>query len=113
MKTLPLEIPKNKFLLRQIRREGVAAIYAQHQESGRVQGYEVIRIREGKEWSAFGKTYPAAEIYPSSEQWGTYGWTYSCLADAERRFRKLAGPAIQPKAREVDEDLPDWAMAGS
>jgi hypothetical protein len=35
----------------------------------------IIRVEEGRH--KFGRWYPTHEKYPSSEDWGTYGWTYT------------------------------------
>ena len=53
--------------------------------------FEVIRIR-------IGKLHPldqnrdgvdAAETYPPAAAWGTDGWTFTTLKDAETRFGSL------------------------
>jgi hypothetical protein len=36
-----------------------------------------------------GQTAPAREAYPSTEQWGTAGWTYTTLSAARERFTSL------------------------
>jgi hypothetical protein len=36
------------------------------------------------------RTIPEHWGYPSTEQWGQYGWTYQCRADALERFIQLA-----------------------
>jgi len=37
-----------------------------------------------------GKRYPARESYPSTEQWGEAGWTYTDPARADARMAELA-----------------------
>jgi hypothetical protein len=57
--------------------------------------YEVVRLRQAREWIApNGRIIPAAENYPSSESWGKDGWTYRTEADAVSRFNStLSGNA--------------------
>lgn len=42
-----------------------------------IKGYEVIIVRVQKACQKFGRWYPTHERYPRSEDWGTYGWTYT------------------------------------
>jgi hypothetical protein len=55
-----------------VERKGNIAIY-----QGPYQDFEVIVIRVAEESVFAGKVVPRREVYPSSELWGTYGWTYS------------------------------------
>lgn len=92
-KTLPEEIGHRGFGLRQVARHGMLAIYEQTRADGPAR-YEVIRIRvEGPTTWPSGKTSPRREVYSSSEQWGTHGWTCLTLDEAERKFRELLGVA--------------------
>lgn len=87
MKTLGTEIRYQGRLMKQVKRDGRVAMYKIQEPYG----YEVIVIRERPDHDAFGKHFPAAESYPSSEEWGTYGWSYKTedLAGAEKRFALL------------------------
>ena len=73
--------------LKQIKREGRVALY----QAEDPYGYEVVIIRDEKAREIFGKFYPEHEVYPSSEDWGAYGWTFRPdeLALAEKRFASL------------------------
>jgi len=51
--------------------------------------YEVVIIREGKAHTIAGKDFPAKEYYPSSEEWGRYGWTYRDEDQARAKFGAL------------------------
>lgn len=52
----------------------------------------VISTRRVKEhtWPNGNRT-PAHEAMPSSEQWGTYGWTCNTLERAKVRLRQIEG----------------------
>jgi hypothetical protein len=71
-----------------IKRVGDIAIYSQS-KNGLPDAYEVVRIQKHEAFTAFGKDFPAGESYPSSNQWGDEGWTYTTLPAAERKFSAL------------------------
>jgi hypothetical protein len=52
-----------------------------------------VLIQRHEAYTAFGKDIPAGEHYPRSEQWGSCGFTFRTLKDAERKFGELAGKA--------------------
>lgn len=52
--------------------------------------YEVALVRFGESFTVGGRTMPAGERYPASEQWGTRGWTYPDLESAQARFRSVS-----------------------
>jgi hypothetical protein len=87
MDILETEIKYQGRTLKQIKREGNVALYQMENPYG----YEVVIIRTEKGREKFGKFYPEHEAYPSSEEWGTYGWTYRPdeLEKAEKRFASL------------------------
>lgn len=74
---------------RQICRQGRVAIYS---GPGRNE-FEVVVIRVEKARLIKGIPYPDREIYPSPEEWGTYGWSYTenshpnALSAARARMR--------------------------
>jgi hypothetical protein len=76
------------FTLTQLKRVGNVAIYKQT-KGKQSPAFEVVVFREYEAFHAFGKDFPAGERYPCSEDWGTYGFTYITLKDAERKFRAL------------------------
>jgi hypothetical protein len=80
------------FTLTQLKRVGDVAFYRQS-KSGLPDTYEVVLIQKHEAYSAFGKDIPAREHYPRSEQWGSCGFTFRTLKDAERKFGELAGKA--------------------
>lgn len=79
---------RDGFTFRQLRRIGNVAIYEQTKK-GQSPAYEVVILRMREARIAFGMELPECEHYPSSEEWGTYGWTYRSLSEAERKFKEL------------------------
>jgi hypothetical protein len=86
----PTKFGHSGFTLTQLKRVGNVAIYVQTKRR-QPPAYEVVLIQKYEAYSAFGKEYPAGECYPSSEQWGTYGFTYRTTEGAERKFLELTG----------------------
>jgi len=76
------------FTFIQLKRIGNGAIYKQS-KGKQPAAFEVVRIREYEAYAAFGKEIPAAEYYPKSEDWGTYGFTYCTLEEALAKFAEL------------------------
>jgi len=81
-----LRAPGAVVVLTQIRREGDIAIYKRTREqSGKLEGFEVIkvRVRSGK-WFGSGPY----EAYPSANDFGPYGLFVTTLARAEEVFAR-------------------------
>lgn len=75
---LPVEIVQNGgHHYRQLWRDEYAAIYEQRNAFRTLLGYEVITLKRQGPCRVFGKLYPAKEIYPCSEGWGTLGVSVS------------------------------------
>lgn len=85
--------------LHQVRREGEFAIYEMMvgNKPTRAPMYEVIHIRHCKEREMFGKVYPEREVYPSSESWGTHGWTATSLERANNLLEEKSQKYLQNK----------------
>jgi len=99
MKKLEKKFKKWNFNFVQLERKGKYAIYekfliappepkAGEEEEASI-GFEVIVVQKQKEHERFGQTFPAKELYPSSETWGTYGHTFSEMTDAYKKFKEL------------------------
>lgn len=87
-KPLPKEFHRDGFQYRQIAREGNAAIYEQTWNGcpNPSVSYEVIRIRRREGFQISGRFVEPSEFYPSSTEWGKYGFTFT---DREAAFAKL------------------------
>jgi hypothetical protein len=95
---LSTEFAYSGFGLTQVKRIGNVAIYKQT-KGKQSPAYEVVIIRNAESKTAFGHEFPAAEYYPRSEDWGTYAFTYSALAEVERKFEKLLRHAKNGRAQ--------------
>lgn len=78
MKKLEKEFESAGFKYKQIHRENMYAIYERkHIESILDPHYEAIKILNHNGMEIAGKKIPPSEFYPSSNNWGTNG--YTCL----------------------------------
>jgi len=90
MQPIALEFSEGHYVHRQIRREGMLAIYEQRHKDADVRRYEVVRlhIQRARTWPN-GQTTPEQEVYPSPSAWGSAGWTCFTLLEAEALFADL------------------------
>ena len=98
MRKLEAEFDRAGWHFKQLYREGGWAIYlktkfAAEKNRPLIHSWEVIRVQINPERAAFGKVLPEGERYPSSEEWGEYGWScmseeraYQCLRKMQERF---------------------------
>lgn len=89
---LPTRFRHNGFDYRQIAREGDTAIYEQRW-TGCAEpsiAYEVIRIRRRGAFQISGRFVEPAEVYPTSEAWGTDGFTLTDRDAAFAKFQEVA-----------------------
>lgn len=91
MKTLPLEFKRDGFTHKQVVRDGNVAIYERTKPEHSQPHYEVVIIREHKARDTGNFKVEAGEHYPSSEEWGIYGWTYGTLDLAKTRLAAVRG----------------------
>lgn len=103
MKTIPEHFVKNGFHYRLLKRTEVGAIYTQSTievlpDDGKVCAYEVVRIRVREERTVNASSNPGrpqsftiagGEYLPSTNEWGTHGWTYSTLTQALLRLCEI------------------------
>lgn len=95
-KPLEVEFTKTGFRFKQLCREGDVAIFHKVRLSPKPHdaGFEVIVVGRHDGYEIAGNRFEPSEMYPSSEQWGTRGWTYQDLYSAEQRFAQLQGKEI-------------------
>ena len=88
---LAIEITQNGgHCYRQVGRNDDTAVYEQLGHYGQLLGYEVIRIKKQDACRMFGKDYPAKELYPSSEDWGSLAFTVNTLKRANEVAKGLS-----------------------
>lgn len=84
----------------QVCRTAATAMYRRHLNGCQV-SYEVIviRVADRKPEKSSGKikfvSCEPYECYPSSEQWGSCGWTYTTEEDARAKYDLLNDPAYK------------------
>jgi len=94
-KVLATDFKKAHFQFTQVKREGDVAIYKKHaipfvsRPKAFSGGYEVIIITRHEGYAYAGVAFEPAEVYPSSEQWGSKGWTEKTLSGAEICFERV------------------------
>lgn len=77
MKKLDKEFESSSFKFKQIHRENMFAIYERHHISSEKKHYEAIKIQSHNGYEIAGNKIPPSECYPTSNSWGTHGFT--CL----------------------------------
>ena len=89
MKTIPVQFAHDGFNLRLLKRTGDVALFAKSKPTHSRDTFEVVLIQHHPAESICGRAYPARESMPPSESWGTLGWSYPNLEDAQEKFRAL------------------------
>ena len=88
-KVIPSEFKKKGFNYKQVRRDGMKAIYLQTREGSETANYEVVRLGRHNGYSMGGSQIDPAETYPGSSLWGIMGWTCTDLDSANKRYNLL------------------------
>ena len=94
MELLPIELRKNNYDYKQVKRTEKAAMYGQYVTGGELLiAYEVFLIREQKESDTVlgGKDvhYVNKELFPGDENFGINAWSFSSLQRAELCYKGL------------------------
>ena len=88
-KVIPTEFKKKGFNYKQVRREGMKAIYLQTRDDSQMSNYEVVRLGRHNGYNMGGSHIEPAETYPGSSLWGIMGWTCSDLDSANKRYNSI------------------------
>jgi hypothetical protein len=87
---LPSTFHKSGFNFRLIDREGDVALLEKNRPGIPARFFEVVIVQKtGAHTWPDGRTTEPREHMPSSEQWGTHGWSFSDIEQAWAKFRKL------------------------
>lgn len=86
MKKLDKEFESAGYKYKQIHREDMYAIYERQHFSSEKKHYEAIRIQSHNGYEIAGNKIPPAECYPTSNSWGSNGFT--CL-NKESAYKRL------------------------
>lgn len=84
-KVIPTEFKKKGFTYKQVKREGMKAIFEQSREGSSLKNYEVVKLSRHNGYNMGGSFIEPSETYPGSSLWGIMGWT--CL-DMDRALVK-------------------------
>jgi hypothetical protein len=85
-KPLNFQFRKSGFLLELIKRDGLVCLVKRSRIGFPYipPHYEVVKLRQNPAWTTpTGIHMPPSETYPSSQTWGTYGFTYKSLDKPE------------------------------
>jgi hypothetical protein len=82
MKPLEINFTYKGFQYNQEWRDESFAIYSQWLGSELI-GYESFKIKKNKAYERFGKFYEASEGFPTSNEWGWFGFTSKTFKEAQ------------------------------
>lgn len=88
-KVIPTEFKKKGFDYKQIKRDGMKAIYQQTRVGTSMSNYEVVKLGRHNGYNMGGAFIEPAETYPGSSLWGIMGWTCQDLDKAMERYQTL------------------------
>lgn len=64
-------------------------IYRMYKDYYTRSSYELVKIHKREGYEMAGNVIPKKWSYPSSEQWGIYGFTYNNIEDCEKKYSKI------------------------
>src|SRR3990167_7921761 len=85
-KPLQTEFKSRGFNFKQLARDGDSAVFSKTKDGWSHEAYEVIKVGRHNGYVLGGVTIEPAETYPSSEQFGQFGFSYQ---SKERAFEKF------------------------
>lgn len=88
-RVIPTEFRKKGFTYKQIKREGMKAIFSQTRTGTELKNYEVVKLGRHNGYVMGGVMIAPAETYPGSSLWGICAWTCQSLQAAEHRYNQL------------------------
>ena len=88
-KVIPTEFNKKGFHYKQVRRDGMKAIFEQTRNGTELKNYGVVKLGRHNGYVMGGVSIEPAETYPGSSLWGITAWTCQSLQAAECRYQTL------------------------
>lgn len=88
MRPLPTTFSKSGYDYALLDRSGDVAMFSQAL-AGRVVAFEVVVVQHHKATVIMGKAVPEREGMPSTEQWGSAGWTLRTPEGAKDKMRDV------------------------
>lgn len=89
MKLLETTFTKKGFVHTLVQRHGNVAVYRRQKIGGKAVHFETVIIGSHNGYVIAGATIAPAETYPSSEQWGTKGFTFNEELAALKKAKQL------------------------
>jgi len=89
MQTIATEFNQDGFSFKLLERSNGIALFQKSKPHHSKPCYEVVRLKIRPEQDIYGRHYPEREGLPTSESWGTDGWSYSDEKSAKKRFENL------------------------
>ncbi len=89
LRAIPADFTHGGFEFHLHKRTGSVALFEKRKPTQSQFSFELILVQQHPAETICGRAYPAREAMPPSESWGTCGWTYAELRDAESAFRAL------------------------
>ncbi len=96
VEVLATEFKSGGFEFKQMRRHGKVALFLKAKRGHSHTTYETVIIQTHPAERVFGRDLPDREVMPSSETWGTQGWSDSDLERALARYNRLAAICSKP-----------------
>lgn len=92
MKPLATKIKSKGFLYRQVWREGMKAVYSQARLNNpdKIIAHEAILVQSHNGYTLAGNTYPPAEFYPRTADWGSKAWTFTGSTSRQLALDRLS-----------------------
>ena len=90
MKILPTTFRSDGFYFELLKRDGDIALFRKTKLGFSFETFEVVLVQHHKERIIAGKSIEGGEAMPSSEQWGSKGWTFSEKTSAKRKAKLLS-----------------------
>lgn len=88
-KVIPTEFKKKGFNYKQVRRDGMKAIYLQTRDDSQMSNYEVVKLGRHNGYNMGRSHIEPAETYPGSSLWGIMGWTCTSIDKALERYNQI------------------------
>ena len=90
MRELPTAFRNGGFDFQLLKRHGGIALFRKTKPGFSFETFEVVVVQHHKERIIAGKSIEGGEAMPSSEQWGSKGWSFSDKTSAERKAKLLS-----------------------
>ena len=88
-KVIPAEFKKKGFTYKQVKRDGMKAIYNQTRADSSLNNYEVVKLGRHNGYLMGGVMIEPAETYPGSSLWGITAWTCCSIDEALVKYSNI------------------------